>query len=334
MGSGIAKEGGGADTSSGCWSRCSSPGKVESVDDGTPASRSNTAESDAAGSKGELGNSNNLLNRNGAVAGSSPGRSPPSKPGSSEVGTSENGRNSTEPAQQESGDSEPGASRLEQERSSAPLLDAPPKKKTKAKKKPTSTHAPAAPAPLDPKLVELLATGSEILPPFGVLRVTLETEKDLKQLVAAIADGNKLIATDLQKAATGMGEKTRGRLFQALVVEGVKQLNSSKKPHPKVPLLPPSPKKNEAAMYAGREDNAAGKSLNIKKVPGGRKAGRLLAARVMNVVQLLRIKLEDDGDLLQAEKTLSNCQDFFAKVKLVGQELGHTSLHATVMQLM
>ena len=216
-------------------------------------------------------------------------------------------------------------------------LKAKAKAKTRAKpktKSPGSNGTDAAPAPApDPKLLALATAGAEILPPFGVLRVTLDTEDDVSKLVEALDDGYKLIVTDLKAAATALGEKTCGLLFQALVVQGVAQKESGNQPS-NTPILPPSPEKKDSIMHVGREDNVAGKGkINLKKVPGGRKAAAMLAARAMNVVQLLRIKLEDDGDLAQAKKTLLNCKAFFSKLRDVGAELGYTSLHATVAQL-
>jgi len=208
-----------------------------------------------------------------------------------------------------------------------------PKTKTKMKSKTKSpSAAPAQPSP-DPKLLELATAGAEILPPYGVLRVTLDTEDDVTKLVEALDDGYKLIVDDLKAAATALGEKTCGLLFQALVVQGVAQRVAGNQPS-NTPILPPSPEKKDSNMHVGREDNVAGKGkINLKKVPGGRKASALLAARAMNVVQLLRIKLEDDGDLAQAKKTLANCRTFFSKLGDVGKELGFASLHETVQQL-
>jgi hypothetical protein len=59
----------------------------------------------------------------------------------------------------------------------------------------------------------------------------------------------------------------------------------------------------------------------------------LLAARATNLVQLLRIKLEDDQDLDLAAKTLQTAVEFFEALARSSNELGDTTTHMTLLRL-
>ena len=178
------------------------------------------------------------------------------------------------------------------------------------------------------KLLKLATASADILPPFGVLRPMLNTDDEVRNLVTDLDDGYKLVGTDLKAVATALGETTCGLLFQALVVEGVAQQEAGT--NQRRPLL----KRRGSLMHVGRPDNAAGKGkIDLAEVPGGRAATALLAARALKVVQLLRIKIEDDGDLGQAKKTLANCRTFFCKLEAVGRSLGHATLLQTMVQM-
>jgi hypothetical protein len=134
------------------------------------------------------------------------------------------------------------------ERSNATLLEK--KKRRKKRKKPTDKVGSAAllPAPTEDRgaapgvaaaaaaaaaggvdaaadlaaaaqeLTALVSTAAELLPPFGVLRTTITSQPELAQLQAAVTDAITLLSTDLNTAADKLGLKTRGKLFQALVL--------------------------------------------------------------------------------------------------------------------
>ena len=64
---------------------------------------------------------------------------------------------------------------------------------------------------------------SELMPPFGVLRVQVNTQAELVQLETAVADAALFLSIDLISAAAKLEMETRGKLFQALVQQGVSE---------------------------------------------------------------------------------------------------------------
>jgi len=141
----------------------------------------------------------------------------------------------------------------------------------------------------------------EIEPPFGVLRPKLEPEANFEIAKVWVADSVKLLAVDLPAAAAAVGlGPTLGLTFQALLKRASAESVSAT---------------GDGTMYADREDRAAGAAVDLDLVPGGAAGASALAVRSSKLVELLRIKLEDDGDLGQASKTLRDCTQFFDKLK-------------------
>jgi hypothetical protein len=95
-------------------------------------------------------------------------------------------------------------------------------------------------------------------------------------------------------------------------------------------------RRHSGTMYVGRDDTAAGakgKAAQLTKLPGGAAEAKALAARALKLAALLRIKIEDDGDIQTAEEALDNCQAFFADLQRVSQALGHSSAFAALALL-
>lgn len=164
----------------------------------------------------------------------------------------------------------------------------------------------------DDELARLSSVLLEIEPPFGVLRPSLTSKSDFAKATTTVSDCISLLNSDLPAAATALGQPTLGLTFQALLGRASEEESEAKNTTLAV---------SSGAMYASRDDRAAGAALDLNKLPGGISAATALAARTGALVRLLRIKLEDDGDLAQARKTLRDCRQFFDKVRvLAGNE--------------
>lgn len=141
----------------------------------------------------------------------------------------------------------------------------------------------------------------EIEPPFGVLRPKLEPESNFEAAKVWVADSVRLLSVDLPAAADAVGlGPTVGLTFQALLKRASAESVAAT---------------GDGTMYADRDDRAAGAAVDLDLVPGGAAGASALAVRSSKLVELLRIKLEDDGDLGQASKTLRDCTQFFDKLK-------------------
>lgn len=145
----------------------------------------------------------------------------------------------------------------------------------------------------NPLLNGLCSLLLEIEPPTGVLRIPLKRAEEVEEARARVADGMRLINEDLRAAATAIGQPTIGPLFQALLCRHAS-------------IDGPS-----GAMYASRDDRAGGAELDLSAIADTIEP---LSRRCVAVVQLLRIKLEDDGDLHQASKTLRDISNFFEQM--------------------
>ena len=159
---------------------------------------------------------------------------------------------------------------------------------------------------------------------------------------ARVADAFAFVNTDLPAASAAVGQSTMGPLFQALLASAAKagvvgggaamvsgpgpplgdpplaarpaSSSSSCRSHPPVP--PHSQK------YASRDDRTAGAALDLAPLGAARAD---MASRALQLVELLRIKLEDDGDLDQARKTLRDCETFFEQVEALALAKGRSS---------
>eukprot|EP00035_Acanthoeca_spectabilis_P011414 m.201121 g.201121 ORF g.201121 m.201121 type:complete len:449 (-) comp15342_c0_seq2:4013-5359(-) len=145
----------------------------------------------------------------------------------------------------------------------------------------------------NPLLNGLCSLLLEIEPPTGVLRIPLKRAEEVEEARARVTDGTRLINEDLRAAATAIGQPTIGPLFQALLCRHAS-------------IDGPS-----GAMYASRDDRAGGAELDLSAIADTIEP---LSRRCVAVVQLLRIKLEDDGDLHQASKTLRDISNFFEQM--------------------
>eukprot|EP00037_Helgoeca_nana_P030055 m.367601 g.367601 ORF g.367601 m.367601 type:complete len:444 (-) comp28103_c0_seq1:4675-6006(-) len=147
----------------------------------------------------------------------------------------------------------------------------------------------------NPSLNSLCSLLLEIEPPTGVLRIPLVTKDDLHVAKTRVADGAQLINCDLRKAAATIKQPTIGPLFQALLC---RRATADSGP--------------SGAMYASRDDRCGGARLDLSAIAD---VADSLSQRSVDIVQLLRIKLEDDGDLDQASKTLRDITTFFDQLK-------------------
>lgn len=163
------------------------------------------------------------------------------------------------------------------------------------------------PEPRDPKMAELSSLLTEIEPPCGVLRVPLTTATEIERGKSLVYDSLELISSELPSASEALGQTTLGSTFQALLARGASSANIS------------AELSSSTKMYASRDDRTAGLSLPLELLETSRIES--LASRSIAVVGLLRIKIEDDGDLDQARKTLRDCDAFFKKLEEVGVQM-------------
>jgi hypothetical protein len=161
----------------------------------------------------------------------------------------------------------------------------------KADSRPPLPHA----IPDNPRFLALASRLFEIEPPTGILRVPLYSAGDVEVARARVTDGARLINDDLPRAARALGQPTIGPLFQSLLRRHFNDLDGS----------------NQGAMYASRDDRNGGAEIDLATIAADEAD---LAHRTVAVVELLRIKLEDDGDLLQASKTLHEASGFFTEL--------------------
>jgi len=151
----------------------------------------------------------------------------------------------------------------------------------------------------------------EIEPPTGVLRIPIHTQDDITTARVRAGDGARLIGEDLRKAATTLDQPTIGPLFQALLCRNA--IDTAGGP--------------SGAMYANRDDRAGGAELDLDPIANQVPS---LSKRSAALVQLLRIKLEDDGDLEQASKTLRDIGRFFEQLDEACAKCGMTAPDALV----
>ena len=59
-------------------------------------------------------------------------------------------------------------------------------------------------------------------------------------------------------------------------------------------------------------------------IPGGPTRANALASKAKTLIEMLRIKIEDDGDLGQASKTLRDISSFFEKLRAACRKQGIT----------
>jgi len=148
----------------------------------------------------------------------------------------------------------------------------------------------------------------EIEPPTGVVRFRMTKTSEIETLKAKVNDSFKFITEALPHATKKMEQGTSGLLFQALLRNSCKSDDASTS--------------SAIKMYASREDRAAGQCLDLTKLGGD---AEMLSHRALELIELLRIKIEDDGDLGQAAKTLRDIRNFFTKVAENCQQKGGIS---------
>lgn len=136
------------------------------------------------------------------------------------------------------------------------------------------------------KLAPLLV---EIEPPLGILRSALEPESEYRTVRESIRQASKLLKDDLKNAANSLGHQGMGLVFQALL----RRSNEL--------CVGQAAETGSGAMYMDRDDRVAGSGVDLDQLPGGRDHANTLAMSTAKLVKLLRIKLEDDGDLTYAD---------------------------------
>eukprot|EP00041_Stephanoeca_diplocostata_P017594 m.357887 g.357887 ORF g.357887 m.357887 type:complete len:452 (+) comp20757_c0_seq3:245-1600(+) len=167
----------------------------------------------------------------------------------------------------------------------------------------------------------------EIEPPIGVLRIPLISEDDISAAKERVRDGADLVDTDLPVAAARLGRDKIGLLFQALLARG-SQLDAGHPAEDPAHVSAHAVREGQEepgcstdptaaagpTMYAARDDRTAGEGLALDRIAD---VAVSLATRSARLVQLLRIKIEDDGDLKQASKTLRDIGQFFNRLDVL-----------------
>eukprot|EP00039_Didymoeca_costata_P032814 m.39453 g.39453 ORF g.39453 m.39453 type:complete len:280 (+) comp9555_c0_seq4:113-952(+) len=142
----------------------------------------------------------------------------------------------------------------------------------------------------------------EIEPPYGVIRLPFNTMKDIENIRVCVNSCITLINIDLPKTCEQLQIKSRGLVFQALLKEAAKECKKEDQ-------------KTDGALYIDREDRSAGEAIDLHKLRNSKVVVADMTKKTTELIKLLRIKIEDDGDLQQAGKTLRDCSQFFDKLR-------------------
>ena len=144
-----------------------------------------------------------------------------------------------------------------------------------------------------------------------------ESQTELGETRFRIADGLELLQVALPNAVEAVpGARTKGVVFQAALAYGVGLQTAIKGPR--------------ATIYAGREDNTHGRTVTLANIAGG---AEVFSERCVALVQLLRLKVEDDGDLRQAEVLLTAAASFLSEIDEITRLLGYGRPYQTLRQL-
>lgn len=166
---------------------------------------------------------------------------------------------------------------------------------------------------------DLMALSSiliEIEQPTGVLRLPLVSAEDIMAAKDAVKESERFVSRDLPAIATEVRQNVSGPTFQALLCHAY---GDKRRCH-----STGSVDVYGSKMYAIREDRAAGASIDLLSLSGGAERVDMLAQKATRLVEMLRIKIEDDGDLAQASKTLRDISRFFERLSTACQNEGIT----------
>lgn len=142
------------------------------------------------------------------------------------------------------------------------------------------------------RLQKLAARASEVR---ELLRPKMNSEDDLQQVTDQVSRAIHFIAESLPHAAETLGVQPVGLVFQALLLR--------------------------AGLGRGNLTQ-----VELERILGEGKVEKLAwAAR--ELCELLRVKVEDDGDLSLALKVLEDCKRFFRALAFVAEGRGASSFH-------
>jgi len=141
------------------------------------------------------------------------------------------------------------------------------------------------------RLQKLAARACEVK---EVLRPKLHCENDLAQVGDQVSRAIHFIAESLPHAAETLGVQPSGLVFQALL------------------------------LRAGLGRGNLALSVELEPILGEGKAEKLAGA-ARELCELLRVKVEDDGDLSLAMTVLEDCKRFFRALAVVAQGRGISS---------
>lgn len=141
------------------------------------------------------------------------------------------------------------------------------------------------------RLQKLAARACEVK---EVLRPKLHSENDLAQVGDQVSRAIHFIAESLPHAAETLGVQPSGLVFQALL------------------------------LRAGLGRGNLALSVELEPILGEGKAEKLAGA-ARELCELLRVKVEDDGDLSLAMTVLEDCKRFFRALAVVAQGKGISS---------
>ena len=186
-------------------------------------------------------------------------------------------------------------------------------------------------------LAELAAVLIEIELPTGVMRLPLDSDPEIAAARTNVDVCRDFITSELPAATRDVGETVAGPTFQALLEHGCWDLDQAVDSGGSVVAAAAAVGDGDGAgarqknsstsslqMYVVREDRAVGASINLLEIPGGAPRADKLASKAKMLVEMLRIKIEDDGDLGQASKTLRDIASFFEKLTAACRKQGIT----------
>ena len=189
--------------------------------------------------------------------------------------------------------------------------------------------SPTAARPVDGEsarsgLAALAPVLIEIEMPTGVMRLPLDSDPEIAAARANVDVCRDFVANELPAAAKDVGEKVAGPTFQALLVHAYRDQAVDRAEPGMMAGDGATARQKKCSMYAVREDRAAGASIDLLGIPGGASRADALASKAKMLIEMLRIKIEDDGDLGQASKTLRDITSFFEKLGTACRKQGIT----------
>eukprot|EP00933_Yihiella_yeosuensis_P022840 TRINITY_DN17900_c1_g3_i1.p1 TRINITY_DN17900_c1_g3~~TRINITY_DN17900_c1_g3_i1.p1 ORF type:complete len:159 (-),score=39.01 TRINITY_DN17900_c1_g3_i1:132-608(-) len=129
----------------------------------------------------------------------------------------------------------------------------------------------------------------------GLIRLDMSNENSLREVDLRLSSAKEFLVTELPQAGEKMKLKPLGLVFQALLLHGGGGRSSST-----------------------TKGDSESRSACLLKTFGQAKADRLAAA-ALDLCQLIRVKVEDDGDLALARRVMEDCCRFFRALGMIAE---------------